>query len=98
MPPFPWDKLMRTIYKYPIGLIGQTTINLPVDGRVVRVGLDPSGDCCVWVEMNLNDKTYPMHFCIVGTGHVIPIGFKHIGSFIDGEFIWHMYMNGSLVS
>jgi len=87
---------MRTIYKYPVNLTGFTTVHLPIFGKIVRVGLDPSANICFWVEMNLGDELFPRSFCIIGTGHEIPDDFNHIGSFSDGPFIWHMYMNGEL--
>ena len=28
---------------------------------------------------------------IVGTGHLVPDGAEHVGSTVDGPFVWHVY-------
>lgn len=54
----------------------------------------------VWVEQWLPEKdeqfrTEKVVFEIFGTGHHIPVGALHIGSVIDGGFVWHLYQTSS---
>ena len=50
----------------------------------------------LWVEADCPDD-FPVSGPEVrpvqafGTGHVIPDGAEHLGSCIDGPFVWHLY-------
>lgn len=50
----------------------------------------------VWVEQWLPEKghefrTEQVVFEVFGTGHEIPVGATHIGSVIEGMYVWHLY-------
>ena len=80
---------MRTVYKYPLTL-GKVVEVEALNGDVVHVGLDPTGEACVWIE---GDANSPMlrWFYIFGTGHLIESPASHVGSFVDAPFVWHVY-------
>lgn len=83
---------MKTIYKYPIEIVDKQIIKFD-RSKVVHVGLDPQGTPCIWAEYC---SIYPPsdHFVyIIGTGNPMPeITLRHIGSFIQGPFVWHVYI------
>lgn len=80
------------IYKQPLDI---TSNNNGVTGNAVKfihVGPDPSGQPCVWYEtdtVNVPQSHHPI--VIIGTGHTKPRDMVHIGSYIDGPFVWHVY-------
>lgn len=82
----------RIIWKFPLGVTA-TTIEVGSDPHVVHVGLDPEGVPCVWVEhvVGPEDDLRPVYFYTVGTGWNMPEGWVHVGSFVDGNFVWHLY-------
>lgn len=83
---------MRTIYKYPIKITGVQEIRLPL-GRVLHVGLDPTGQPCIWAEVDTDCSPIVMPVYIVGTGNPMPEHpTDHIGSFVMGPFVWHVYV------
>lgn len=50
----------------------------------------------LWVEQWLPEEGYDFRmetvtYEIFGTGHHVPVGALHIGSVIDGAFVWHLY-------
>lgn len=84
---------MRVVWKYPLGPTLTRSV-LVSDPRVVFVGLDPaSGFPAVWIE-HTPDGDDPVNLLLaaIGTGHTIPaeVG-AHVGSLIDGGFVWHIY-------
>lgn len=83
-----------TIHKHRLCItMGDHAITTHERSKVLHVGLDPSGEPCIWLQV---DTSQPfMHFgvFIIGTGHDVPReAVHHIGSFLDGEFMWHIYI------
>lgn len=60
---------MRTIWKYRLEITKFQEIQIPLNGEIISVGLDPDNDLCVWarVEKSNTDKETAA-VCIVGTG------------------------------
>lgn len=82
---------MKTVWKYEIRGGLKTPVPLPDGAKVVHAGLDPTGAPCVWAEVDTEAKTKKTTFFLIGTGHEIPDKTTHLGSFIDGPFVWHVY-------
>lgn len=87
---------MKTIYKYHIEITDRQTILLPEHSQVIHAGLDPQGKPCLWAIVNTHLGTLcPLTVFVVGTGNPMPAAvssIRHIGSFIDGPFVWHIFI------
>lgn len=61
-------------------------------GRVVLVAMQGS-ILCVWTEEDGEPDPAPRRVaCVFGTGHPVPPAYtEHIGSVVDGMFVWHVY-------
>lgn len=87
----------RTIWKFPITVGGITPINIPVGAQVRLAALDPaSGAPAIWIELDPEAPMINRRFVIYGTGHEIEgdggsPSDLHVGSLIDGDFVWHIY-------
>lgn len=82
---------MRTIYKYPVQMSADYDVLLPQGHRVIHVGLqgiDPQ----MWVEIDTETPIQPFAFAIV-TGHPVPDGMHHVGTWQEPPFVWHLYEN-----
>lgn len=89
--------MSRTIWKYPLD-IGTTTLPVTM-ARPIHIGLDPQGQPCIWIEVDLAAQTTDLIVSILGTGHPIPEGVgEHFVSFTDGPFVWHAYIAGAGVT
>ena len=89
---------MRTIYKYPLQLERKETVITATHGcKLLHVGQDPSGDNCVWVELDPSEQEFKFTLRIIGTGHKAPDDMVHCGSFNDGPFMWHVYSSTSFI-
>jgi hypothetical protein len=86
--------MSRTIYKYPFSIESMFELSLPFGAMVIHAGLDPAGQPCLWAEFDKaksSVKEIRPFFC-VGTGQSLnPMANAHIGSFVQGPFVWHIY-------
>ena len=82
--------MSRVVYKYRVdGFVNYYTV--PAPAKPLFFALQ-GGTPYVWVEHPINsEEAVELIFVTVGTGHVIPEGAEHIGSLIDGAFVWHLY-------
>jgi len=82
--------MSNKIYKYEIQIADTQQIDIPLDWSVMRVGLDPNNIPCIWADVNPDDENIPTTIYVVGTGHPLPVNAEHLGSFIQGPFVWHV--------
>ena len=80
---------MTTIWKYP--LTQAFSQDISKGARIVHAGKDPRGESCLWAEIDPDADTEMRHFRVIGTGHIVPENAEHVGSYIDGPFMWHVY-------
>lgn len=82
---------MNTIYKYPIEITDDQTIDMPEGAQVVHAGLDPQGQPCLWAKVNNRVRTEPRRIQVRGTGHPLPDDAEWVGTFTQGPFVWHVF-------
>lgn len=97
---------MRTIFKYPLNLMADTTIiDVPYQNQRVKVGEDDRGNLCVWYLINTDDCPPDMvqrfEYRVYGTGWQInePIrpfddgyqSYDHVDSVKMSDLIWHVF-------
>lgn len=85
---------MNTIHKYPISLVhSQSTVDLPQNFTPLFVGLDPSGQLCLWVQCELAAPLMKATVFVVGTGQPVPASaVRYVGSVVAGNYVWHVYL------
>lgn len=83
---------MRTVWRYEIDL-NADQFALQVGGTVVHVGLRVARMIELWVEVDTDRLTSDNSniYRVFGTGHPLPDDATHVGSVIDGPFVWHVY-------
>jgi hypothetical protein len=88
--------MIRAIYKYRIAGFRALPFELPLgpDDQIQFVGLQ-RGVPHLWAEVRLesNGCRVPAvrRFHIIGTGSPIPPNAEHVGTWIDGDFVWHLF-------
>ena len=80
---------MKTIWKFPFSIDDEFVLNMPYGAVPLAVHMQNGGPC-LWAEVNTRKVSFPRHFSIVGTGHPMPEG-KHIATFQNPPFVWHLY-------
>ncbi len=84
---------MKTVWKFPLKIIGEQLIKMPLYTEIIHVGLDPKGVPCLWGRVDTVQLHIEREFYVTGTGHPLPDGDnRHVGSFVDGAFVWHVWM------
>lgn len=84
---------MRSVHKHPFSHLSQP---LQVQcSRLAKVVLvDTQGGVpTVWIDDERDEAIHTMrrNFMVIGTGHPIPDGATHVGSLMQGAFVWHVY-------
>lgn len=90
---------MRTIYKYPLSHGLQQVRHIPVGANIISVQMQ-NGVPCIWAIVDTTAEVIPVQFQIYGTGQEIPTDcrLKHIGSIQDGQYVWHVFMDITLLA
>lgn len=93
---------MRTIYKYTLDLHNAETWDIKVheDAKILMVHTQsytpPYGTGIrIWFETDDSRPIVTRHFFIVGTGYEVKENSNHVGSCIDGPWVWHVYENAT---
>lgn len=86
---------MKTIFKYPLSVIDEQEISMPVSARILCVQVQ-RGVPCLWALVDPDDSQTPRSIRIVGTGHPIRwgAGIEHyIGTFqaLEGALVFHVF-------
>lgn len=88
------DKI-DTIHKYPIEITNRQSIKLPLGYAIINVGFDHEdrriSRLCIWAAVNTESTMMDVEIIIVGTGHPLPHVGDHLGTVVDGSFIWHVF-------
>ncbi len=84
---------MKTIYKYGLQVEDTQSVLLPQSYELLHVGFQDGG-LFVWCSVDTKSPMKLMKFRIVGTGHPFEDCRKwsHIGSCIEGGFVWHVFV------
>jgi hypothetical protein len=83
---------MKTVWKFPLRIADHQVVEMPAGAHVVHVGLDPGGQPSIWATVDTTKAIIGHAMFVIGTGQQIPDGDnRHIGSFVDGSFVWHVW-------
>lgn len=66
--------MSRQVWRFPLGMGGQTTLTVPLGSRLLDAGFQASrGRVSVWFLVNTDETlTEQRNFYVSGTGHPIP--------------------------
>lgn len=81
----------KRVYKYPIMVTDMQSISITEGAKVVHVGLDPRGIPCIWALVEVDRPHVSCVIYVTGTGHDVPPSVEHLGTFIEGGYVWHVW-------
>ncbi len=88
--------IRRTIYKFPLAIEEKQKIEFLKEAgttcKIIHVGLDPQDQPCVWIELYVGTYPCSYEFKIIGTGGRVSGCDNHVGSFVQGRYVWHVYV------
>lgn len=82
---------MITVWKYPIEITDEQEIEMPSGAIILHAGLDPTGQPCVWAQLDPNRPLERRKIYVAGTGGPMSWYHDHISTFVDGSFVWHVF-------
>jgi hypothetical protein len=82
----------QVVWKYPIALVAdEQVIGVPVRSRCVHVAIQ-HGVITMWrLVEDPNTEMTDRRFVIRGTGHPVEEQAMHLGTVLDGAFVWHLF-------
>ncbi len=88
---------MMTIWKFPIAVTDEQTVEMPADARILTVQVQHDQPC-LWAIVDSDKPTEPRRIRIFGTGHDMGRGngSVYIGSFqiSGGSLVFHVFDQG----
>lgn len=85
---------MLTIWKFPVPITDEFTLDIPRPATVLSFGLDPAGVPCVWCVVDPAEPKTECTFALLGTGNPDHDGvglLPFVGSVTHGRFVWHLF-------
>lgn len=95
---------MHTVWKFPLAFTKagkyEGIVAMPRGARIVHFAIEYRGPLegaprqgvpTVWAEVDDQEAPAPRTFAIVGTGHALPDGAVHVGTYDAEPFVWHVY-------
>lgn len=82
---------MRSIWKHELA-VGNEPLGyeIPGYGGVAHVTRAGPGLIEFWSHVDTGEPERVVWFRVYGTGHAIPADAKHVGTVLDGPFVWHV--------
>ena len=82
------------VWKFPL-MWAEANMDMPTSARIIHVGMDPGSDqIALWAIVEPGNEVETRRFAIVATGatlHDPERGGSHVGSVIDGNYVWHVF-------
>lgn len=86
---------MRSIWKFPLGVAlddKAAEVTMPEGAQIAHFGVVPGvGEPTVWALVDSDNPPEVRRFQIFGTGHPLPRGARHVGTYFDEPFVWHVF-------
>lgn len=82
--------MSKTVYKYPFDVSDDVVVKMPDDAEILKVD-HQDGQPTIWALVDTESPAVMRRFIVRGTGHPVPDGVEHVGSFFHGPFIWHLF-------
>ena len=83
---------MKTIYKYPLEYV----MEIPEGAKLLWIHKDPNENMCLWAEVDTDKPVEKLYCTLIGTGwpieDTLKNGYKYFSSFLDGAYVWHVYL------
>lgn len=81
---------MKTIYKYRLSGRYTTTLELPKQAQILSVQ-SQEGVPTLWALVDTSKELEQRYFTVVGTGWEVEEEVCHIGTYMEGMFVWHVF-------
>lgn len=78
-------------YRLPFHENLDDKVKIPVRvGWLLHLGMQ-HGEIHIWAAVDPSQPEVPARFRLVGTGSPIDPDWHHLGTVMDGEYVWHVF-------
>lgn len=81
---------MKTVFKFQVPFGAEVIHDIASGFRVVHCA-HQNGVPTFWAVLNPEEPTTKAAFIVVGTGTRLPDCAEHLGTYQDGDFVWHIF-------
>jgi len=82
---------MKRIWKFEFVITDEQTVSMPIGAKILHVQVQDHMPY-IWALCNPKASYESRTFRVYGTGNPVPEDSgKHIGTFQDGRYIWHLF-------
>lgn len=83
--------MKRVVYKYKINMsVDEFVVVMPRSAGIVKVEKQHEQPM-FWALCDEGDFTADRRFTVKGTGHPVEPNMTYMGTWLDGEFVWHLF-------
>jgi hypothetical protein len=84
---------MKTIYKYPIEITDEQTVNMPTGAQVLSAQMQGT-QLCIWALVEVGNINCDRRVRIFGTGNTVKLdgNWKFVDSVQERIFVWHVFV------
>jgi hypothetical protein len=91
--------MTRQVWKFPVPDTLQVnvpfTVEAPGIGRAVHFDMQETDTgyhpTFLWTEVDPDAPFSTTQFMVVGTGWDVPDDYEHVGTYLNGPLVWHLY-------
>lgn len=85
------DTLVIHKYRLPFLETGLSVVDVPVRvGGLMHLAMQ-HGEVHVWAAVDPKSRETLTRFHLVGTGGAVDPSWRHLGTVMDGGFVWHVF-------
>lgn len=88
-----WDRDPLVIHKYRLPFKSEMVdrVEVPVRrGRPLHLAVQ-HGEIHLWAAVDPAGSEVPTEFRLVGTGGKVELDWHHLGTVLDGDYVWHIF-------
>jgi hypothetical protein len=82
---------MRQVWKFPLRATWRdiADVEMPKGAQVVHFAAEPVPT--LWATVDPEQPAETRSFQVFGTGHDLPHGARHVGTYFSGPLVWHVF-------
>lgn len=82
---------MKTIFEFPIKIIPEQEIQVPVGAEFIRIDLDELGQPTLWAIVESDNPLESVRLYAIAALRPISLGAIYLGSFLATTQVWHVF-------
>lgn len=78
--------MSKVVYKYSL----RHRVEMPIGAQILTIQMQDNQPM-IWALVDPNAQFELRHFEAVSTGYSVGNGLQYIGTYFEGQFVWHVF-------